>query len=186
MRLLLLLCVLTAPGFASETYSLPEKTASCVAWRTRKRMFLVSSARPVGVNCDITSRRVETPQGKQIEVRAPIHKFSSGEPDRDKEVLDILKAGVQPDLLVRTAPLTSDPFDTESGTLAGELSIGGKTYPIEIPYRVEKAGQVDLVGVVKTTFTAFGIDPPVVGGGMVAKVYDELELHYRLIRDSIE
>lgn len=155
-------------------------------------MFLVSTVNPVGINCKFNSKIVTGERGRSLELRVPIEGFESGEPERDKEVLKILKAEVQPELVIRTEDLGAEGadklFGKEKSELSAELTIGGKKFTIpKVSYQIEvREGVKFLVGHVSTTFSAFDIEPPAVAGGLVAKVQDVLELHYQIRKDRIQ
>lgn len=161
------------PGFA------PDKT--CVAWKTRKRLFLLKKLEPAGVSCAVKVEAVPEKDARRLRVVVPIASFDSGEPARDKHVLEILKASVQPELVFLSKPYGakewSDLREGRSAALEGELRIGGADYPVSLS---AAAGDGAASGSVKTRFDAFNIPAPSVAGGLVAKVADELELSYRI------
>lgn len=153
---------------------------SSVSWKTSKRMFLLSTQTPVGIN-----RAVEVQTGikdtRYIRLLIPIDKFDSGEPERDQEVLKILKADIQPKLIFSTSLLKSAEYERlvrgDINEIDGTLSIAKIEHPVTV--KITRTGNF-LVGTIKTKFTTFGITPPKVAGGLVAKVNDELELVGRI------
>lgn len=183
---------------ASAWAALPAKQVltsgqHCVAWRTAKTLAMVKRAEAIGTNCSITVQASSAGGGKyQAKVIVPIRAFNSQEKDRDKEVLNILKANQQPNLEFTTLPLTLDQWkgmlSRGQGAVRGTLKIGGKSYPVNSVAKVRKSGSnIEVYGVVKTKFTSLGIPAPQVGpGGSIAKVDDELELHYNLVSSKVQ
>ncbi len=168
------------------------KDQNCVAWKTKKTLFLVKSEEPVGINCSITLTVNSPSTGtKQVLVKVPIEKFDSGEVDRDKEVLLLLKADQQKDLefLSKEIPDAqwSDYRTGKMTMLQGTLKIAGESYPVELQLRkAEDPAQAMLSGSLETSFTAFKIPPPSVAGGLVAKVKDSLTLVFQLNPASLQ
>jgi polyisoprenoid-binding protein YceI len=158
---------------------------TCAAWKTKKTMFLFRKLEPVGMNCAARAS-IETLGGvKRVRVLVPIAKFDSGEPSRDKEVLKILKADAQPELEFLSRGYTAGEWDalahTRAAAVEGTLKIGGKEFPVSAPFSfVGEGADAAAVGSFVTSFSAFEIKPPAVGGGLVAQVQDYLELHYRI------
>lgn len=163
---------------------------SSVAWMTKKKMFLFKNVEPVGFNTAITV--LKDVNKKTISIAIPIDKFDSGEPDRDKEVIKILKGDVQPELLFTSDAISEDLEknllqDQFSGKLNGELKIGRKSFKVIFNIKNGKDGQrMFIEGDLQTSFTAFEIDPPKVAGGLVAKVSDELTLAFRIYLNDIK
>ena len=161
---------------------------SGVAWKTKKKMFLVKTVEPVGVNTSIKMTKKVFGEGQfKIRFDIPIDKFNSGEPKRDEEVVKILKGDKQANLIFTTEVLDYDRFEkimTQSvSKVTGDLQIGGKSNSITL--NLKKNGAF-LDGRLKTTFTAFGIEPPTVAGGAVAKVQDMLILMAHLKLDQLK
>ncbi len=168
------------------------KNQNCVAWKTKKTMFLVKSEEPVGINCSITLTVSSPTAGlKQVLVKVPIDKFDSGEVDRDKEVLLLLKADRQKDLEFLSKEITEaqwpDYLAGKMSVLQGALRIAGESYPVDVQLKKsEDTAQDMLSGSLETTFTAFKIEPPSVAGGVVAKVKDTLTLVFQLNPASLQ
>src|SRR5262249_7763169 len=148
------------------------------------------SKHPVGISCKVTSllKKTSAKEG-YAEIRVPIQSFDSGEPDRDKTVVEILHADKQPDLILRTKTLPLSELEglwsKKSCTVDGEMEMGGKKFALTIPFETTQEAQTAVLrGKIETTFTAFGLNPPAIAGGLVAQVKDELELHYQLRRDQ--
>lgn len=165
----------------------------CVAWRTTKTLAMVSQHEAVGTSCQVSVTAKAAGVGKySASVSIPITSFNSQEPDRDKEVLKILKASVQPNLLFTTQSLTKsqwlDILAKGQGSVRGQLAIGGRSFPLGTTIKIRKQGnKIEVFGTIITRFTAFGITPPEVGpGGMIAKVPDYLELQFNLISGKVQ
>ena len=163
---------------------------SAVAWVAKKRMFLVKNVEPVGLNASIGISKDSS--ANKFVIRIPIEKFDSGEPDRDKEVTSMLKGDVQPDLLFTSDAIAAEfekslTQDHYTGKLGGELQIGGKSFPVSFDVKKTKDSHGDArEGELRTTFTAFGIEPPAVAGGLVAKVKDDLTLMFHIYLSDIK
>lgn len=161
------------PGFA------PDKT--CVAWKTRKRLFVFKKLEPAGVSCAVKVEAVPEKDARRLRVVVPIASFDSGEAARDKYVLEILKASVQPELVFLSKPYGAkawaDLREGRASAIDGHLRIGGTDFPVSLSAAVADGA---AVGSVKTRFDSFKIPAPSVAGGLVAKVADDLELRYRI------
>lgn len=164
----------------------PDPSQACVAWKTNKRMFLVSHQSAVGRSCQaILSRAPEGPNLVRIQLEVPIRSFNSGEKERDDEVFKILSGSVQPTLRLETDPISPTELERASagktGSIRAKLTLGGKPYMITLPFQVLGNGnEARVVGQIDTTFKAFDIEPPTVAMGIVAKVDNLLELHFSL------
>ncbi|MDP3544459.1 MAG: YceI family protein [Elusimicrobiota bacterium] len=179
-----ILAALLAGNAAASTVSLPDGKA-CVAWKTRKTMFLVKKVEPVGVNCSVSVALIAEGASKRVRVVVPIAAFDSGDTSRDKAVLDILKSKIQPDLEFLSRPYAAAEWDSlragKAEAVEGTLKIGGEEFPVKAALVFKGDGAAaEVGGSLVTTFTAFRIQPPSVAGGAVAKVKDHLELHYRV------
>ena len=70
--------------------------------------------------------------------------------------------------------------------LDGELIIAGKSYSISAPSQITKIkGGVEVDGVAVVPFAKFDLQPPKVGGGLIAKADSDLELHFHLLSPKI-
>jgi polyisoprenoid-binding protein YceI len=165
----------------------------CVAWRTTKTLALVSQHEVVGTSCQVSVVAKAASGGKySATVSIPISSFNSQEADRDKEVLKILKASTQPNLLFTTQALSQAQWTAMlakgNGTVRGNLAVAGKSFPLTAGVKIRKSGgHIEVYGSIRTRFTALGITPPEVGpGGAIAKVPDYLELHFNLNSDKVQ
>ncbi len=156
----------------------------CVAWKTNKTLGLVKRATAVGTSCNVTVKAIKKGGQLGAEVSVPIASFDSKEKKRDAEVLKILDASKQPNVIFKTAMLSPAQWQkmlsNGSGPVKGTLYIGKRAYPQTTVVKVKKAGSNVVVnGVLVTKFTKLGIKPPTVGpGGSIAKVDDYVELHF--------
>jgi polyisoprenoid-binding protein YceI len=163
--------------------SFPDGKA-CAAWKTKKTMFLFKKLEPIGTNCAVTAKLESAGAGKRAVVSIPIAAFDSGEPERDKQVRGILKAGVAPSIVFTSriyAPAEWEAFRAGSAaTIEGTLEMGGESFPVSMPIEISSGTTPEVSGELATTFTYFKITPPKVAGGLIASVQDYLELHYRI------
>lgn len=185
------LCVASAVVVAGFNLSSPEVEAAssvlssgsnCVAYKTKKTLALVKRVTVVGKSCKVKVKALKKGAKYGAEVSVPIKSFDSKEKDRDKEVLNILKAKVQPDLLFKTDLLTKGQWEkmlkNGRGAVKGKLMIAKKSYPLTAIVKVKKGG-TELSGNLVTKFSKVGVKPPSVGpGGSIAKADDYLELHF--------
>lgn len=160
-----------------------QNSKNCVAWKTKKRMFLVQTKEAAGVNCDISAEFKQSDEGKLlISVSIPINKFDSGEKERDQEVLKILGAETRPRILFSTeisSELVVEKLaQKKTVEIPGTLRIKSKDH--DVIFKVSKPSESQYVGKLEGSFSQFSIDPPSVAGGFVAKVYDELDLYFRM------
>lgn len=164
-----------AEGMGSD----PSKP--CVAWAANKRLFVFKKLAPVGVSCAVKVAAVPDQDARRLRVAVPIASFDSGEPARDKHVLELLKSSLEPELVFLSKPYGAKEWeDLKAGrteSIDGTLRVAGEEFPISLSVAV--AGGA-ASGKIRTSFTAFKMSPPSVAGGLVAKVADELELRYRI------
>ena len=157
----------------------------CVAYFTKKKMFLVRNVEVVGKNCNVETKLTFSEKGFALKLSAPIAKFKSGEADRDKEVELILQAKKQPNIEFESKSFSQDQWiqwiGKGSGKIAGELVIASKRFPVNADVKITKtASGFTVQGTIPGKFSDYKIKPPSVGGGMVANVKDFLELHFHL------
>jgi len=161
----------------------------CVAWKTKKTMFLFKKLEPVGVSCDVKTVIKKDNKGDSfLKIEVPIKSFDSNESKRDAEVVKILKADKQANLVFTTyeALKIYNSKNNFKGKISGEISIGGKKSPIEFKVsKTRQGGESVYLGKAVLKYTDLGISPPSVAGGVVAKVADYLELHFKFSEDKI-
>ncbi len=186
----LLLYFYAAAVWAAEP-SILEEGAHCVAYRVKKTVFFIKSDDVIGRNCDVSAQVLPEVGGHyHVEVNIPIRGFSSGDSERDRDVMKILKADQRPELTFKSASRSADEwremFAKKEFVMDGELAIGDKSYPLKVNSRyVEKEDGAEIDGSVKMKFQDFGLRPPKVGGGLIANVKPDLELHYRFSSQRI-
>lgn len=161
----------------------------CVAWKTKKTMFLFKKLEPVGISCEVTTTILKDEDGEPfLKVEVPIKSFDSGETKRDLEVVRILKADKQANLIFKTSEAFKI-YDTKKDfgdNFSGELIIGGAKNPVNFRvFKIKKDGKFFYKGKATLKYTDLNISPPSVAGGAVAKVKDYLELHFRFSHDKI-
>jgi hypothetical protein len=164
---------------------------SAVAWRTEKKMFLFKSEAPVGINSEIKTSVSRDGGVRTVKVIIPIAKFNSGEPDRDKDVIAVLKGDIQPELEYTSARIDEETWQgLLSGkikSLGGSLKLGNELFPLEFTISTSGTGTDQLIeGVTETKFSYLKVPAPSVGGGVVAKVKDELSLHLHIYAKDIQ
>lgn len=191
MRWSSLLLVAFVSGATAENLSLLESGSHCVAYKARKTMFLFSSDEVVGKNCEIQAQVMPDVGGEyHIEVIVPIKGFNSENETRDKDVADTLKVSVKPELMFKSKAITPQAwrelFAKGDFEIPGELSVGDKFYPVKLKARyVASDEQPEVDGVAQVKYKDFDIDPPRVGGGVIAKSKPEFELHFHLLGSRI-
>jgi hypothetical protein len=195
---LLAFCLLLPLGLPAQANSLPPRQvlqsgSHCVAWRTTKTLAMVSQQEVVGTSCQVSVTARAAGAGKfSALVSIPISSFNSNEADRDKEVLKILKASVQPNLTFTTEALSKAQWESllakGQGTVRGKLAVAGRSFSLTSLVKIRKsAGKIEVYGSIRTRFTALGLQAPEVGpGGAIAKVPDYLELHFNLSSDKVQ
>jgi hypothetical protein len=168
-----------------------EDGSHCVAYKAEKVSFLFKKDAVVGKNCDISAQVLPEVGGLyHIEVNVPVRSFNSGDSERDKDVIKILKGEERPELTFRTKAMNADQwrelFAKKEFDLDGELFIGQKSFPLKMraTYQ-EKTDGAEVGGIVNLRFQDLEMRPPSVGAGLVAKAKPELELHFHLVSGRI-
>jgi hypothetical protein len=153
---------------------------TCVAWKTKKRMFLVKKVEPVGMSCDVKTIWSRESDRPRVQIKVAIASFNSGEAERDREVVKILKGDTHPEIVITSEPLlpsaVKDFVDGKDVEIKAEIEVAGTRVNKVLVVRRQSSGGFARVEV-KTAFKDFGIEPPSVGGGAVAKVSEGLDLH---------
>ena len=163
----------------------------CVAYEVRKTMFLLKTDTVVGRNCDISAQVLPEVGGLfHIEVNIPVKSFDSGDVDRDKDVLKILKGEQRPEITFRSVTLTAADwqknFAKGSFPLDGQLYIGPASYPVTLNVSyAETDTQAEVRGRARVKFSDFAMVPPKVAGGLIAKSKPEFDLFFNLVSTRI-
>lgn len=168
-----------------------EEGSHCVAYRAEKVMFLFKKDEVIGKNCDISAQVLPEVGGLyHIEVNVPVRSFNSGDADRDKDVVKILKMDERPEITFRTKAMNADEwrelFKKENFDLEGEIYIGSKSFPLKMEaHYTAKEDSAEVNGIIHLKFEDLDIRPPRVGAGLVAKAKPDLELHFNLVSGRI-
>jgi polyisoprenoid-binding protein YceI len=178
-------------AFAAANLPVLEPGSHCVAYKAEKTMFFVSSSSVIGKNCDISAQVLPEVGGLyHIEVIVPIKSFQSGDEGRDADVAKDLKVDVKPELTFKSKPMSVEDwralFAKGKFELAGELSVGDKSYPLKVSSEyIQSDDQPEVDGIAKVHFQDFDITPPKVVAGIIAKTKPELELYFHLLGSRI-
>jgi hypothetical protein len=188
LKILFIISILPTLIFAEE--NLFNANEHCVAWKTSKRMFLVSNSSPIGKNCGIETEALKIKSDFQLKGIVPVGKFDSGEPSRDSEVEIMLGGELHPNIIIESEPLSLGKLKQllkEEQLVNGFLTVKGKKNPISIKIKaLQTDKEITYFGSMKTSFSSFGVEPISVVGGVVAKVQDELELLFQFQKSKIK
>lgn len=172
----------------ADTVSFPDQ-GHCVAWKTNKRLFMLKKESPEGINCSIQTSIEKGTSVYRFQGIFPIKGFNSGNESRDEHIRELLEENIQENLFYISEYISLTEWSRKKNSnfeLKGILKRGNKPYNITFTIRKEmKDGIAFWLGVAKTSFTAMGMEPPSVAGGAIAKVNDELELHFQFREDKI-
>ena len=159
----------------------------CVAYKAKKRMFLIRTVEVIGKNCEVVSQVVPDVGGYfAYKLEVPIENFDSGEAERDKDVKKLLKVEKQDSLYFTTEKKTKEEWQqllaySENVKIAGKLNIGGNDFPVNATVKLVKSdNKLEARGSIVTKFKHLGLKPPVLFGGLMAKVKEELQLEFHL------
>jgi hypothetical protein len=178
---------LAGRAWAAAPLSLLDTGSHCVAYKAKKRMFFLATVQVVGKSCDVAAQVIPEIGSKyRIEITLPIHSLKSGEAKRDSDVAVLLGADQDPELRFVSDALTVEEwqalFSHEQGTMNGELKVNSQSTPLNASLALTKGESgIEVDGVIKTSFKQLHLKPPQVALGVVAKVRDELELHFHLL-----
>lgn len=178
-------------GFGDVHAGILERGVHCVAYKAHKTMFLFSSGEVIGRNCDISGQVLPEIGGLyHVEVTIPVRSFQSGDKARDADVMKALRSDVKSDLIFKSQAKTAEEWRrllaNKDFTVTGQLTIGDKTYPVQFASQyVLHDSKSEVLGRPTVRFADFEIDPPRVGGGLVAKTKPEFELYFNLLGGRI-
>lgn len=174
-------------GVASE---LPVGS-HCVAYKAKKRMFLIRTVKVLGKNCNIVSQVIPDVGGVySYKLEIPIENFDSGDEERDKDVRKILKQKAQDSLYFYSEKMSKKEWQKlmvtgKSFSINGTLSMAGQETPIKASVKLIKTAKgFEADGIIYTQFKSFNLQPPKLFGGLMASVKEELELHFHLQSDK--
>jgi hypothetical protein len=180
--------VFPAHGFEPSLF---EAGSHCVAYRVNSTVFFVKSNTVTGRNCDVAAQVLPEVGGLyHIEVNIPIRSFDSGDDERDRDVIKILKADKRPELTFISESLSPEKwrelFGRDEFDLQGRLLIGEKSFSVKFSSKYTRGDDADEIdGRAKVRFQDFDLKPPRVAGGVFAKVKPDLELHFHFVSPRI-
>lgn len=175
MKTLFLLLTFLMTSVIADEFN-PPSDSSYVAWKTRKRMFLFKEVIPIGVSKNIN---IKKSVNNDFTIIIPKDSFDSGDSDRDKEVVLILKGKKNPNIEFNFNLSKLDIINLKSGDLKnikGKLNATDSPIDVTFSISINKDNKEAIDVKYEGSFSHFGIKPPKVAGGAVAKVYDELTL----------
>ncbi len=165
-----------------------EPNDHCVAWRTRKVMFVLSTVYPVGKNCKISSKLVSNKGSWVFHLSLSHENFDSDEEDRDEEVSKLLGGNRWRSLEFQSEAISQAQInELNQGRkiiINGVMKIAGKEYQVRaLPLKFDGT---KFYGKYETNYTQFELKPPTIAGGLVAKVSNYLALHYQFQLSQID
>jgi len=186
-----ILLLLNSPlVFPEEPVFAPEE--HCLAYKTVKTMFFFADVDVIGKSCNVTAEMhwEESGEKAQVEVSVPVKTLDSGNPFRDGDIPEILKADLTPNIRFVSVWLEKSAWDKmmegQLPEVSGNLEVAGGIFPVKFALSFSKqAGFLLVEGQLKTTFSALNVDVPLVAGGLIADPQDELELQLHLRLDKI-
>lgn len=177
------LALLAPPAAADQYEGIFDPDDHCVAYRAIKDMLFAKNVVVVGSSCEVTATLVSSDDaaGPRVVVEVPIKSLKSGNVLRNYSVYDILGANDQPNLRFTTEPLDVEALRRDIGmaslVVEGQLTIAGVDHAVSCAVEVvEFGGRRFVRGRLSTTFTSFGMETPTGGGGLIARVHEELDL----------
>ncbi|SMF47683.1 YceI family protein [Pseudobacteriovorax antillogorgiicola] len=152
-----------------------------VSWGAKKTMFLFNDKTAIGMNKNINAKLDKSNGTIKLKMSIPLDKFDSGEPDRDAEVVKMLKGDVSKNLMYESETFSPEKFEQlrngQTDQISGKLKIGNKWF--DVVFAVKIANN-KLSGQVETKLTEFGIEPPSMVGGIMVSVKDYIALKVNL------
>ncbi len=119
-----------------------------------------------------------------INFNAEANSFKSHSNIMDNKTLKAIRADEHPIIQFKSNNIDFKiPLENESnGILPGELTIGGKTTHVNLPFKVEMISDesVEVTGTIQLKMTDFEIDPPTALLGTL-QTGNEIEIHFKLI-----
>src|SRR5690349_18815173 len=105
------LVFVSASSWALVPPSIFDSGQHCVAYKVTKTTFFLANSSVMGKNCDVSAQVLPEVGGTyHIEVNVPIRGFSSGDMERDKDVMGILKVHERPDLTFKTKTMKAEQW----------------------------------------------------------------------------
>lgn len=177
--------LLSFPAYSRHKEEWPKQFSSeehCVAYKTKKTIMLISRAIVFGKNCSMKISLLDKKEGQFVQIDIPVSEFHSGEKARDEAVPELLGINKEGSIFFTTQLPKKLNSLGDHFTINGNLQIGDKAHNLSIPV-TNKNDQ--FTGSVTTSFTQLGLEVPSVGGGIVAKVEDRLELLFQFKKDQL-
>ena len=167
--------------------SLFEDGQHCVAYKAKKRLFLLRTVDVVGTSCEVAAQVIpELDDQYRIEVSFPVVSLKSGEEKRDMDVARLLQSEREAELLFTSQSLSLAQWKQLAAkgrfTLQGKLRIGADWHPLQAEIQlIEGRDGKEVEGLAHTDFKSLNLKAPTLGLGLVATVKNELELHFHLV-----
>jgi polyisoprenoid-binding protein YceI len=125
----------------------------------------------------------------KVSVTIPVTTLKCGNGRMDNNMYKALKADQFPDIRYSLATYELDTTATTADTFlaltTGELTVSGKTIPVQIPITAVRStsGSITGEGRVKLLMTDFGIKPPVALLGTL-RTKNEIEIAFKVLLDK--
>jgi hypothetical protein len=152
-----------------------------VVYLAQKKVFVFKTVDVIGINKEIAFSKASLNSGYILTLSMPIENFKTDDPDRDKEVTNILKIKENKFLTFTSQTLSKDQMERlkvgKLETIAGFLNIGKEKFDVLFQMSLDDEY---IKGEFNSTFSHFNIEPPSVGFGLVAKARDYLKLLVRI------
>jgi hypothetical protein len=163
----------------------------CVGYTTSKRMFYVQEVQVNGSTCKIEAKIISENSFKKLQMKFLVKSLDSGEPDRDSEVVRLLTDDKNKYLVFTSQPFSKENWkawvEKGSANIEGLLNIKGQDYPVKANTKFEKDDSgVSVIGSIPSKYKYYGLEPPIVAGGAVAKVRETITLEFHLRSDKTE
>lgn len=157
----------------------------CVSWETQVTSFLFLDSNVRGESCEVSVEIEENEEGAYvIRAEVPIKSFESGDRGRNNEVFEYLKGKWQPNILIESIAVSKRDLKLailgRQKFLVSMITVANKTFPLELSITNK------LEGMVQTSFTALGLDPPQKLWGVIASSKNSLLLKFKFSLKKIE
>ena len=164
-----------------------------MAYKTEKTVFFFfDEVEVIGKSCEVTAKILwnDSEKQAQVEVRVPVTSLDSGNSFRDRDISEILKAKLTPNIRFFSNWLSrmvlQKMLENQNTEVSGSLEIAGNTFLVKFPLNSTVMGERVLIeSELITSFSALKIELPIVGpGGLLAETKDYLELLVHLRSDK--
>jgi polyisoprenoid-binding protein YceI len=180
---------LLLPFIAGTTVSLSRLASAnedervCAEWQATKTMFLVREVKASGRTCEVGITIRGEPDGRaRALVTIPVDRFSSGEAERDAEVVKLLAGDRKPaEIRFESDPL--EPAQASKWTeISGSLDLNSGRFKTVFRLSGNQTESAMIQAEWKGRLTELSIEPPKVAGGAVARVHDSIALVFTVPR----